>query len=284
MAKRIKPDTRRDWGFTFYPNKKNGEQVLVDKTVLEYILWGEELCPTTKRLHHQGYVRFPNAKSIRSTCKKLGGKVTITYPKKGGFKKNYEYCTKDGTNIFEWGRQPRQGSRSDLMEVAKMIDKGDPMSEIAYHYPGNFIRYGQGFYRYKELRMKPEIIPKKIYVVYGKGGNGKNHFCVIDKKAVELQWDGKHFGDYNYEETVYLDEFDKHRPDTWLLLKILDKWPTKIRVLYGWKTWRAKTIYLVGAKHPKYFIEDEYWHQFNRRITEYIRIEDFRKTLDKKVH
>jgi len=69
--------------------------------------------------HLQGYVRFPNAKTMQQ-MRKFVPRAHLEVAK-GNDAQNRLYCSKSGTNVFEIGVVGEQGKRSDLATISKMI-------------------------------------------------------------------------------------------------------------------------------------------------------------------
>lgn len=83
---------------------KLAETEELKKMDYKYIVVGEEICPETKKIHHQCFIQFKNSKSLNAIKKKL---PTAHIEKcKGSDLSNMEYCKKDGKILFEDGLKP----------------------------------------------------------------------------------------------------------------------------------------------------------------------------------
>ena len=103
----------RSYAFTHFPSET---QVLkeIDNIDCKYIIFGEEICPTTKREHTQGYVYFHNPLTLKGAQAKLCNYKMHMEQIKGTECENVTYCMKDG-NFQERGSPPQQGgTRNDL--------------------------------------------------------------------------------------------------------------------------------------------------------------------------
>lgn len=101
----------RAWCFTSYKMDESYQDVLtkIGETLAEYIIWGEETCPTTGKAHHQGYVYFKNGKSMKSVKKIFKDPTLHLEAAKGTAVQNIKYCSKGG--VFRlWAARPFKGS------------------------------------------------------------------------------------------------------------------------------------------------------------------------------
>jgi len=79
------------------------------KEKFEYIIYGNETCPTTGKKHLQGYCHFKNGKS-RSAVKKLFADNAIHLEvAKGSVAQNIKYCSKGG-DFWLWVTRPFKGN------------------------------------------------------------------------------------------------------------------------------------------------------------------------------
>jgi hypothetical protein len=110
-------------------------QFMKDK--LTYFAYGDEICPTSQRPHHQGFAYASTAMRFGAWVELLNHIEENSYidfqVMKGSFKSNTVYCSKEG-KLHEFGEPPTQGKRSDLIEVKKLIDSGKRPMEIADEY------------------------------------------------------------------------------------------------------------------------------------------------------
>lgn len=102
----------RGWCFTVFYNLTEDEvpedYLTVDEKLdeAEYQVWQYEICPTTRRLHVQGYCYFQNARKGRSVQRLLAEKFGVEdqVPSlriaRGNAEQNKTYCTKEESRIF----------------------------------------------------------------------------------------------------------------------------------------------------------------------------------------
>lgn len=113
---------------------------------LRYGIVGCEIAPKTGRRHCQGYVYRGTKlsfKQISSALDESFGVHCYCAAARGDHEQNRDYCAKDGS-FAEYGTLPRPGNRSDLGVIAKLIDQGATMTDVARSNPAAFIRYHGG--------------------------------------------------------------------------------------------------------------------------------------------
>ena len=97
MVKTKWPTKTRAFAFTSY-NLETFYEGIVNGGQMEYIAYSEEVCPTTKRNHHQGFCYFTNPKS--TSTKSLTTPRTIWHHRIHAFTRKNEYFTlSDGNKI-----------------------------------------------------------------------------------------------------------------------------------------------------------------------------------------
>ena len=118
---------------------------------LRYAVIGEEIAPTTRTRHFQGYLYFTNNHSF-NTVKTLVGTRAHVEIARGTPAENQAYCTKEST----WkciGTLPQKGARMDLHAVIADINSGQSFDdvfvdnpEVAARYPG-FVHHAIDMFR-----------------------------------------------------------------------------------------------------------------------------------------
>lgn len=97
-------------------------------TLVRYVAWGYETCPTTQRAHLQGAIGFNRQLSLARVKAILQSNTAHIEPARR-ILQNYAYAVKvgkDGGEIEEYGERPvaAQGERSDSIETAIDAVKG----------------------------------------------------------------------------------------------------------------------------------------------------------------
>lgn len=131
----------RNWCFTSYKNVAP----TTDIKGLTYMIYQLEECPTTKKLHYQGYMEFDDKITLNSLKKKMGDNEIHLEQRKGTQQQAIEYCKKSNTKVpgteFEYGKPKRQGHDGALDEIAEDIKEGLTQKELFIKYDGKYIRH-----------------------------------------------------------------------------------------------------------------------------------------------
>jgi len=233
-----------------------------------YLVFGEEI--GEKGTHHlQGYVEFANPKSWTAIEEDLGG--TAHMEKRFSTAENAsEYCKKEG-KFIEIGELSRQGHRSDLESVAKMIKDGIPTKEIAESNPVSYIRYTKGIEAlHYQLQVDRTEAPIVIWL-WGPTGVGKTRTAFEAGKSAYIKdgtlwWDG-----YDQQEVIIIDDFDGHWPFR-DLLRLLDRYPYQGQRKGSYVKINSPKIFITCDKKPSDFWQDNELAQILRRITNVIEM------------
>lgn len=261
--------------FTYYFT--NGPVYNRDKINFEkikYLLYGEEIAPTTGRLHLQGYVVFHTKQSVAAAQKILGMPDTHFEKRLGTHEQNVTYCKKDRTNIFEWGKY-EPGKRTDIERAKEMVLNGASMKEITLETSGpQAARYSEILLKYHERKRswKPYV---RWY--WGKTGCGKTE--TAKKEAGPNRWVAdktlKWWEGYDGEENIVIDDFREHFCEFTELLRILDTTEFRCEFKGGSRQLLAKNIWITSAYPPErvYKNSAESVDQLLGRIDEIVEFE-----------
>lgn len=201
-----------------------------------YIAYGLETCPSTGKLHRQGWVYYRSQRQTsKSSLKKLSRNFNNAHmePLRGSLAQNDIYCSKEG-KLVEFGVRPKQGDRNDLKDVVARIQTGDTTTdEICIDDPGFYHMYGRTLQKAEDiiLRKKYRTEMTKGIWYYGGTGVGKSHIAFdgftpethYDKPLQDEWWDG-----YTGQKTVILNEF-RGQITFSEMLSLVDKWPHSVR-------------------------------------------------------
>lgn len=260
--------------------KKDYEKVL-EKRQIRYIAYGQEICPTTKKKHHQMFVYFHN---LRTTGKLSLGKIGKMFgeihsnvkPMYGSIRENEAYCSKE-SELFEVGDKPKQGIRSDIKESIDLIVSGAlTPDEICIEDPIFYHQYGRTLEKASAIGLRKRFRTKMTegIWIWGGSGSGKSHEAFKDydpsthyvKNLNEDWWDG-----YTGQPVVIFNEFRGSCYKFSELLDLVDKWPKTIK----WRNRESvpflaeKLIITCICKPEECYagvekLED--WEQFTRRF------------------
>jgi len=221
----------RLWCFTNYDLSFN-YQALFDKGTIKYMAYGEEICPTTQRKHHQGFVYFNNP---RGSSKQVAIDFNKSHvePCVGSLNDNEKYCSKE-SSLITFGTKPSQGERTDLEDVKNDIMAGKSVDAVCIDTPHLFHQYGRTLSRIEDICLRKKF---RNWVTtcdwfYGKTGMGKSHHAFKDfDPATHYRvpddngwWDG-----YTGQSIVILDEFRGSKMKYCELLTLIDRYPITVR-------------------------------------------------------
>lgn len=179
----------------------------------KYCILGLERCPTTLRVHLQGFVAF-EAKQRLSKIKKID--PTIHWERRmGSVEQAIEYCKKE-EEWKEWGTPPLSQAgnreRDRHSHIRDLAVSGD-LNAIAEEYPADWLRSYSTLKRIKKDHMAlADELPDVCGVwIQGPSGCGKSRKARADYgqdgfyyKLPNKWWDG-----YQQQNTVIIEDFGK---------------------------------------------------------------------------
>lgn len=207
---------------------------ILDKVKCSYIIASKEVGKKKKTPHIQGYIEFPNAKSLSAAQK--------TIPKShfeiawGNAEQNFNYCSKENPPIIEKGTPKKQGQRTDLEEMCEDIRDGKTtVSQILESDPYMYHQYGRTLEKTEDevnLTKHRTEAPECIWY-YGATGTGKSYRAYegyLDNPAdfYNKPDDGDWWDGYRGQNTVIIDEFRGNIKFS-RLLTLCHQYPTEVR-------------------------------------------------------
>lgn len=126
---------------------------------VRYLVIGDEVCPTSGRLHYQFFVYFTERRSPAAIRKLLAPRhiERVDDKRNGHVEQNYQYCSKEKI-ILELSEKPAQGKRVDIETVAAQIKNGEITSdEVCWENPVLHHQYGRTFDRLEDIRRRKEF-------------------------------------------------------------------------------------------------------------------------------
>jgi hypothetical protein len=244
----------RLWCFTNF-NLDFDYEKYFNTSSASYLIYGLEICPKTKKSHHQGAVYFSGARgSVKQVAKELG-KCNVRMCN-GTLDQNIDYCVKDN-NVVELGIKPNQGERKDLDTLKNAIlEQKLTVDEITCNTPHLFHKYGRTLNKLEDIALRMQFRKKMTEGIwyYGPTGTGKSHTAFVGYSPethyiLPLNdkgwWDG-----YTGQKTVICNEFRGEIVYS-ELLDLLDKWPKNVpRRGREPVPLLAEKILITSDKHP----------------------------------
>lgn len=238
------------WCFTNY----NLDIVYDEWNKMTYLCYGEEICPKTKKVHHQGYVEFSSNMRL-SALKKID--PTIHWElRRGTQQEAIDYCKKDG-KFVEMGERKvnNQGRRTDLHIVRDAIKNNKKDEEILEEVTS--IQSVKCIPTIRGMLMKHRTTKPYVCWRWGPTGVGKTRWikehhgednCYI--KDSTKWWDG-----YTQQEVIIIDDFNGQ----WEFrdfLRLLDYGHYQGEIKGGHVKINSPYIYITCEFPPEYFYKD----------------------------
>jgi len=118
-----------------------------------YNMYGVETCPTTGKLHYQGYVEFDKIMCMKGVKDSLGDK-TLVLDVDLELKLKQLHTAKKNGEVVEWGYRKEQGYRNDLHDIAKeILDGKTTVVDIYKKKPTFYHQYGRTLEKGEEIRL-----------------------------------------------------------------------------------------------------------------------------------
>lgn len=272
------------------------------KINITYLVYQEERCPTTKRLHLQGYVEFDKSIKLHPTLKNAFNK-RISWRKRAEratAEDNRRYCTKPesatGRHRYEEGKisEESQGKRNDLKRVADAISQGVSMVQVARENPETYIKYHRGMEALAmRLSKPPEDREIDLRIFIGPPGTGKSSYCrelvasmgyshedvCYPSKNNTGKWS---FEDYNDEPVLMLEDFERGCLTADQLKVMTDRYAHKLGGR-GQSRWGRQKVVLISSNATSLseWFEANGNNQANREAIERRANEIFECHMDK---
>nr|WAE42811.1 MAG: replication associated protein [Cressdnaviricota sp.] len=261
------------WCFTWYPGDSAYRPAALP-TGAAYMVYQEENCPETGKLHLQGYLRFAKRVRWSAVLKELRknmiepSSLRLTHAVKPELACK-RYCTKLKTRAappVEMGEPEvhagEQGHRTDLEDVVAALNNGQDYASLALTHPTQIIKYGKGIKDLIETRvqaewqykMRPDIT---VTVLYGPTNTGKSHRVWFaentetEHRLFQVEPSRGPFDKYKQQPAILFDEFGMGENFPLNLMKrVLDKYPyqTDCRFNGSWAAWTR--VYIISNDPP----------------------------------
>lgn len=258
--------------FTIYPDDLDAI-TQPDTLPFSYLLYGLETCPTTGRTHIQGFAVCKSAMRIKAVQTALGYPCHIENCK-GTPQQNYDYCTKDGKIILEYGTLPQstQGKRNDIAAVNQIFKSGENPNLSQLIDMGITSAPALKIYEKLQSLQKPKFRDITVYWFYGPSGSGKTHaaYELVEGMDYWVKPTRTRFYDgYTGQLTVIFDDLRPSAIGFTELLQLMDKYPCTVDAKGSPSVpWCCTTLIITTILHPDQFTpHSEDKNQLTRRIT-----------------
>jgi len=283
--KKMPAPQSKAWPFTWFPQpavyaynaafKEHAEDALdvvkklVDCEDVQYLVCQAEACPTSQRLHIQGYIEVVQRWTFTRVKEKIFKEwkmdnVSLRVAR-GSSEENTAYCTKDesrvkdtqpfvhGMSLHEPGERHPPGKSLDRVFVD--IKAGMSMEQIIEKYGfGIFVRHERAINSAMcSWGAKRDKMPKIVLLV-GKTGTGKSKW-VHRKYPVRYRMtfgnggNSAWFDGYRGEDVIELSEF-RGQLQLAFMLDLLDRYELKVQTKGGTVQCLASTIVITSNDEP----------------------------------
>lgn len=221
----------RGWFFTW-----NNYETLLGDPLFEY---GCSYCVYQEEVgdegtpHLQGYIYFPNAKTLSAVKDLMGSEVHLEVPRSDAHAMNY--CMKEESRVggpYEFGVKPEQGKRNDLAMVKRAVDSGFSRAELYESSFSSMMRYERSILNYKRFKAPKRDFQPIIIVFYGVTGYGKSRtaMCLANMLGSvyvvpNAKGSGLYFDGYDGENTLVFHEMYGSTMPWSFLLQLTDRYP-----------------------------------------------------------
>lgn len=122
------------------------QEPIYNQDSIRYLVYQQEKCPSSGKLHWQGYAEFYSKITINTAKEFLGDNTAHLEKRHGTREEARDYCKKSETRIngpFEFGdwNKGGQGSRCDLHKLVEKLENGVSDYELLKTEPDTVERY-----------------------------------------------------------------------------------------------------------------------------------------------
>lgn len=216
-----------------------------------YLVYGDELAPTSGTPHLQGYVVFSKNKRFSAVKNLLSPRYHLELAK-GSTEQNVAYCTKDGW-VTERGTKPLskkeigQNERERWKEIIRHAKEGtlEEYDPKVYYSTLNTAQKLQAQYQ------KPVGITKRVRVFYGPTQTGKSFsaWSQLGPDAFAKDPRSKFWYGYHGQTKMIIDEF-RGGIDISHMLRWLDCYPLMVEVKNSSCACLVDEIIITSNLHP----------------------------------
>jgi len=276
--------------FTSYEEKEPD----YDSENMEYLVYQQERCPTTQRLHWQGYVEFKHKVTFKQAIAAMmynvnkGQCKTRIFVRKGTPKQARDYCMDEDTQV----QKPKEfgtfkeleamvpGKRRDLDEVADMIlNKKAKLEEVVRAHPTAYIKYGRGIEKLMIISMEPRSEPCRIVVIVGQTGCGKSHWISQNYPNAYYKNNGDEWWcGYSGQTEAVIEEVEYNRvPALSTILKVADKFPVLLSTKGGHVQCKIQRLFITSNTWPENWWPNRDLSAFYRRVEKFLEVTEVQK-------
>lgn len=203
------------------------------------------MCPTSGRLHYQGFIIFGGKTNRIPATKRIigGGDDCHLEPRRGTRQEARDYCGKDG-KFTEWG----------VFEgITKEQLFKQPIGYLKEEYPEFYCRYHKGLEKLADVDNSPEWRDVNVTVLWGEPGTFKSRRARFGGDYFVLEEPFKWFDGYVNQKRLILDDFELGCISGKRMNRILDgyKYHAEVKGGHVWANWTE--VYITTNENPKHW-------------------------------
>lgn len=263
----------RMWCFTLHADEEKGEHLSWPLATLEsppinwtglkgfrYYKYQLERAPDTGKLHLQGYLCLKKHMRL-GELKRVYSSRAHWERSRGTIDENEKYCSKAESRVigpFESGDKPEGGQQAQKRkwaEVLALAQAGQTRNEILVAMP-ELAPCHRGIDALIETTRPLCATSReiKVFYIYGPTGVGKTHHALTRFPNAYLVRGayvaGKSFDQYQWEDTIILDEWCPLEWPLTLMNSLLDKWKCPLQCRYQNKYAMWNTVVITSNVPP----------------------------------
>lgn len=253
----------RNWCFTSYrPETFHGAYSAPEG--VRYMVYQHERCPTSGKIHVQGYVELTNSQRLTGVQKLLGDDTIHLETRKGTQEQARAYCMKPETRIagpWEFGTfsKKSQGKRNDWITIKEEIKEGATYLDLLENHTSAVARYPNAVSKLCSSFSPLYKRDKKTFTIAlcGEPGTGKSELAKtmgedVPSISVIIPFGDKLWLD-NYQpdthKRVIINEFNSSIPLT-ILNELMDKHECWCQTKGGSVPFVAEELVITSNKPP----------------------------------
>jgi len=288
-AGRAGPQNRRrlrksNWTFTIFNYTPlyldNIKTRLSTNHTIQFVVFQEEIAPTTGNRHIQGFIQFKARQYFNTVVHLLEADPTDLVPsdpgvhpsvraKLGSIKSAIDYCRKADTrvpNTEPWDCGTPRGYHD--YKVVEEVRLGSSLREIALNHPDAVMHHPTGIRLLVQLHTAPRQTAPKLKIFIGASGTGKTY--TINKKITE-KFGGSgyyfsyphsksqiHWCDlYSQQRAFVFDEFASRNLSSTFFNRIFEYTPFIVQVKGSSTQFNSEIVYIGSNYNPAYWWQDQ---------------------------
>lgn len=251
------------------------------------LVYQYERCPSSGRVHVQGYVELNRPCRLAQVKGILGSPSAHLEVANGDGPSNVAYCTKEesrveGTEPVFFGKlDVKQGTRTDVQVAVDTLKSGGTLSELIDKCPDVLMKYPRGvqLIQGEIARVASNNLRQlKVTVIWGAAGVGKTRrvyeehgfedvYSLSCPSGSALWWDG-----YVGQSVLLIDDFYGWIPYG-LLLRVLDIYPLQLQIKGASTYARWTQVYITSNKAPENWYAKGMTAALQRRLHDIVHME-----------